>query len=567
MSYDVVSNVATHATNAVNYGTELATYYMFQYEHDWTHIHDDEPGSVVNVPTDDVDDEDEKNTAQNDYHEIKDNANQPNYHQKCAVLVIGITGTGKSSIVGLLSGHQTKVSSGPKRGTDATSMIQSKYDENVYFIDTVGLQDSNIGSIDWADPKLLKKTLKYVHHMGVHKIKIILCVSGDTGTRAGPFQQMAHFIGGMQLHEEDLEEINVCQDNSCNPTDEFEMIEANIWNSVLIIKKGDQKGIVADIIDDMKGVISAARKEGAAESFEDESHIFGFTCTDWMDSQKYQRYIQRLQPDKYEEDGYFTEENAKTEITKKLNALPLFELQFQKKQCTKCGAKGDPRYIAAPCHTKDEYFHIKPPERYHSGQRTQKHLEMLTSYPVHSGEMIHTGQKISIHNGQFEGYHPGNIQEGSVARVMAGIFTLSLSDWFFWQGEEWHWYDCCNEYAGTATPCGRRWSCCRAPPGRQFCAEAGAHWTCCNKGSFSEGCTEKTETTKRYICCNQAEESRGCRMVWDCCDKPTTDLEDDGCKEHYPCCKRKRNSEGCTKKCTNCKINWGKGPGCVQTKD
>eukprot|EP01083_Nonionella_stella_P115454 342365_1 len=437
MSYAVpavISNVSTYANNAMNHATEFAAYYMSQYEHDWTPvpIHDEEPGA--NPAMDDDDDEDEKNIAQNDYHEIncKDNANRPNHHQKCAVLVIGITGTGKSSIVGLLSGHETKVSSGSQRGTDTTSMFQSKYDKNLYFIDTVGLQDSNIGFINWADPKLLKKTLQYVHHMGVHKIKIILCVSGDTGTRMGPFTQMTHFIGGMQLHEEGLEDINVCQSNSSNSTDEFEMIEANIWNSVLIIKKGDQKGIVADIIDDMKGVISAARKEGAAESFEDESHIFGFTCTDWMDSQKYQRYIQRLQPDKYEEDGYFTEENAKTEITKKLNALPLFELQFQKKQCTKCGAKGDPRYIAAPCHTKDEYFHIKPPERYHSGQQTQKHTSILTDYQFHSGVMIHTGQRISVHNGQEERYHSGTIQQRSVARVFAGIFTLSLSEWAFW---------------------------------------------------------------------------------------------------------------------------------------
>eukprot|EP01083_Nonionella_stella_P295113 1003020_1 len=319
MSYAVpavISNVSTYANNAMNHATEFAAYYMSQYEHDWTPvpIHDEEPGSVANPATDDDDDEDEKNIAQNDYHEIncKDNANRPNHHQKCAVLVIGITGTGKSSIVGLLSGHQTKVSSGPQRGTDATSMVQSKYDQNLYFIDTVGLQDSNIGFIDWADPKLLKKTLKYVHHMGVRKIKIVLCVSGDTGTRMGPFKQMTHFIGGVQLHEEGLEDINVCQDNPSNPTDEFEMIDANIWNSVLIIKKGNARGIYPEDIDDMSGVISAAQEEGATESFQDTRHIFGFTCTDWMDSLLYQRHIEKLQSDQYEKDGYFTEHNAKT---------------------------------------------------------------------------------------------------------------------------------------------------------------------------------------------------------------------------------------------------------------
>eukprot|EP01083_Nonionella_stella_P181314 649064_1 len=577
MSYvvpTVASNVSTYASNAMNHATEFAAYYMSQYEHDWTPvpIHDEEPGSVANPATDD-DDEDEKNIAQNDYHEIncKDNANRPNHHQKCAVLVIGITGTGKSSIVGLLSGHGTKVSSGSQRGTDTTSMFQSKYDKNLYFIDTVGLQDSNIGFINWADPKLLKKTLQYVHHMGVHKIKIILCVSGDTGTRMGPFTQMTHFIGGMQLHEEGLEDINVCQSNSSNSTDEFEMIEANIWNSVLIIKKGTPGtiGIDPEGIDDMKGVISAARQGGATESFEDKRHIFGFTCTDWMDNQKYQSIMKVLKPDQYEENGYFTKQNAKTIITKKLNALPSFELVFQKEQCTKCGAKGDPRYIIAPCHTKDEYFHIKPPERYHSGQQTQKHTSILTDHQIHSGWM-HTGQRKSIHNGHVSRYHPGNIRETSVARTMACIFTLGWSELVTWQGTAWHWYDCCNEYIGTATPCARRWSCCNAPPGRQFCANTGTHWTCCNKGGVSQGCTETTATKKRYMCCNQAEGSSGCEMVWNCCGqykgckKPGNY---DGCKVDYPCCKRELDSMGCTKKCPNCKINWGKGPGCVQTKD
>eukprot|EP01083_Nonionella_stella_P142794 442469_1 len=95
----------------------------------------------------------------------------------------------------------------------------------------------------------------------------------------------------MDLHEEG-------QSNPSDPSDEFEIIEANIWNSVLIIKKGEM-GIDPEDIDDMKGVISAAREEGATDSFEDKRHIFGFACTDWIDSQK-NILIRLLNPDQYE---------------------------------------------------------------------------------------------------------------------------------------------------------------------------------------------------------------------------------------------------------------------------
>ena len=156
--------------------------------------------------------------------------------------MIGNTGTGKSSIIQLLSGHETRVCSGAQRGTNESSIIQSKYEDNIYFIDTIGLQDCDQ---DWKDKKLLKKTLEYIHYQGLYRIKIILCVAGDTDTRKGLFVELSQFIGCLKVDNNDDENI-----------------KHNVWDSVLIIKKGDKTGVELDI-DEFSGVMTAAMDNGA----------------------------------------------------------------------------------------------------------------------------------------------------------------------------------------------------------------------------------------------------------------------------------------------------------------
>ena len=223
--------------------------------------------------------------------------------------MIGNCGTGKSSLIGLLSGNFAKTCAGPKRGTSVVSTIKSAFEENVYFVDTVGLQDA---SADWTDPVLLRKTLQYVHHHGFKRVKIILTVSGDTKTRAGPFTRPAQFIGILKVTPklapnttsynvtDEGDEVHNAEEGSnddgnyenvhrppSNPTvvesdeeseDDGDDRNLCVWDSVLVIKKEGCPENVADV----SGVMAAAMDNGATKHFSRDAHVFGFTCTEWQ---------------------------------------------------------------------------------------------------------------------------------------------------------------------------------------------------------------------------------------------------------------------------------------------
>ena len=131
------------------------------------------------------------------------------------------------------------------------------------------------------------------------------------------------------------------------------------------------------------------------------------------------------------------------------------------------------------------------------------------------------------------------------------------------ESSDWYWYDCFNEYQGTAKPCDKRWSCCNAAQNVTKCSGIYAReiWTCCEGGRFSEGCTKIMKSQKIYLCCSKPDGSDGCELIWTCCKNFG---DNKGCVVKYPCCNKDEKGTGCTRKCANCKILWSEGPGCVE---
>ena len=61
----------------------------------------------------------------------------------------------------------------------------------------------------------------------------------------------------------------------------------------------------------------------------------------------------------------------------KLSKFPLLKLEFLHEKCSKCGIKGDHRFVSAPCHTKCHRIHPGQIEYYHD-----KDIELYHPYPT-----------------------------------------------------------------------------------------------------------------------------------------------------------------------------------------
>lgn len=410
---------------------------------------------------------------------------------------------------GLLSGdNSVQGKAGANRGSSATQFIQSRYDPNIYIIDTMGTKDSDINI---SDEEILKTSLEDVHNNGVNMIKIIWTVGTETGKtdRKGPFTREAKFIGKLHISKDDGKE-------------EKEGCSEAIWSSVMIVQKKGRPFKDKDKIEKNKKKISAILAaindyhNGSTNEIENNlnDHYFGFTCTNYTDdfdtdNSDYEDW----DTEKKERKGYYTKERARGEIMERLNKLPLYEINFRKEKCTKCGVTGDSRYVHAYCHTTKIMRHDQAISYRHPGHIQYYHTEGVEE--TNSGEWkyrYHPGKQRQLHTEDTEWKHPKNGKESNNFEIFQGMATS-----WHWHHEKWSWYyDCCNNY-----------------------------------GKSAKGCKEL------YKCCGMPDGSEGCRMKYSCCGGIGN-----GCEEFYPCCgaikTNKYDPVGCRPKCHNCGRDWGK---------
>eukprot|EP01084_Bolivina_argentea_P199286 341027_1 len=417
-----------------------------------------------------------------------------------ATVCVGSTGTGKSSLINVFCTHQVKVGHGTKSETQGSSLIDCI--KTGYWMDSQGANDSSGAD----DEKVLTDILKQLYDKNVNKIKIVWCVSGDMCREKQEFQDQARFI---------------------------KSLGNGVWNSCLIIKK---KGEPQP--DEMDGVLAAANHNGASINKTDYKRLFGYTGLEFGDHSKDRmlRLINKIQDEterKQErmECGYLTNIEIVAEVSTKLSMLSPLGIHFENKKCCKCGEKGDPRFVYAPCHTDSEKYHPKASVPYHNGTLITFHTSKLVWY--------HYGSQVSKSSSSSEWYHPGG-DEYMLTRT-------NTTHTFLWMetGKSYgKWkYKCCKKREGTSG-CTQRWN-----------SRSWTEYSCCGSRS-SSGCKQK------YACCDGSSESVGCRKEWDCC---TAEENNQGCQRKHECCDKDIGEEGCEERCKACNIEWGKGPGCVRT--
>eukprot|EP00484_Ammonia_sp_Unknown_P029297 CAMPEP_0197030292 /NCGR_PEP_ID=MMETSP1384-20130603/9551_1 /TAXON_ID=29189 /ORGANISM="Ammonia sp." /LENGTH=642 /DNA_ID=CAMNT_0042459609 /DNA_START=127 /DNA_END=2055 /DNA_ORIENTATION=+ len=496
-----------------------------------------------------------------------------------AIVAVGTTGTGKSSIVQLFCGDNVGVSHDTKSATKQAELFDEVGDEamsNRKWMDTQGTDDSDM---DDTDEKILKKIFKKLWLKKIHFITVLWLISGDFDRQKGEYLRQAQFIASLQT----------------------DASQTNIWKSVLMIQK---MGTLQPKWNKIRGIIDSAKNHGAKMVWMDEEsvkdHIVGFKCIELItlkgDDPMYEALVEQETPkETMVKLGYVTQEEMKVIISERLKNLDCFMLEYQDKICEKCSLRGDPRYLYYKCH------HLPIPN--HPKSIIPFHPQELQDFHPTDTHIIHPGEVEHIHTQALEQYHPESIIEmevddtdnpifdhpGEYVTIISGNLccTKETQKWNCCQKEAKYAkgcrkqfppktvkrYPCCKREKDAEKDeeekgcdesfhggCKQRYMCCQKPDGSDPCV---SKYKCCDQPPNSDGCEEV------YKCCGEKVSVKGCEERYACCLLPVAvnketgeSTHPKGCEEKWECCEQAPEEPGCQTVCDRCDVRWGHKPGC-----
>merc|ERR1719391_74207 len=94
--------------------------------------------------------------------------------------------------------------------------------------------------------------------------------------------------------------------------------------------------------------------------------------------------------------GYLTREEITVEVNQRLQDMDPLQIAFTIQQCTKCGNRGDPRFVHEKCHVTKESYHPKGLEKRHKDT---------------SPTAVHPSSALPYHPGALAMKHPGKMDE------------------------------------------------------------------------------------------------------------------------------------------------------------
>ncbi len=278
-------------------------------------------------------------------HDLQDYSKVDNdyFTSKKAVVVVGTTGTGKSSLIRAFCGSNVKVGKTTESETTEASLHSEFPISSRFWIDTQGLNDSK----GVPDDKIFADIVNELFEKKINKIKLIWCVSGDLERAKNELKKQARFISDLSKGETAGDE----KESKPDP---------KIWNSCFIIRK--QGGLNADPeYKELNGLLSAASEFGSNIKYGD-SRLIGFTyLTDKIEfaDKNHSTLYNMIKSQKalLKEAGFLKVHEVREEIDKRLKVLPIFNIKFDIKRCSKCGIQGDERAIYALCHPSYKWRH------------------------------------------------------------------------------------------------------------------------------------------------------------------------------------------------------------------
>jgi len=245
----------------------------------------------------------------------------PNIHKdESCVLVVGTTGTGKTSTVNIYTGSHLKVGEGAQAVTGTTVTVRdSLHPGHPSWIDNPGWADTEGRS----DAGVFKELLRHMQNNKIYKVKaVVWCVMPQPRMDA-ILQAQADFIDMFTVEKD----------------------KGRIWNNVVIICKGKLSKNQAE---DCQGARMAAKK--AYIHANPVSLGYEFVSDDVLEgtTEKLRKETLRM----------LTDNEIRNELEEVFSKLPeCVQVVFANQQCQACGQTGDPRLMEDQCHRDKKAGH------------------------------------------------------------------------------------------------------------------------------------------------------------------------------------------------------------------
>jgi len=253
-------------------------------------------------------------------HKSKDR-NKKGQKQDTCVLVVGTTGTGKTSTINIYTGNDLQVGEGAQSVTGNTIAVEDRnHSKAPKWIDNPGWSDSDGRS----DNLVFKELLSYMQKNTLSKVKAVIWCVVPQPRMDSTLQAQANFI-----------------DMFTTETD-----KGRIWSNVIIVCKGK---LAKTAFEDCQGARMAAKK--SYMHADPKCLGYEFATDEVLEgaSEKLRKENLRM----------LTKDEIRTELEEAFTGLPdCVQVVFSNQRCRACGQTGDPRLMEDKCHRNKKSGHL-----------------------------------------------------------------------------------------------------------------------------------------------------------------------------------------------------------------